>query len=241
MNEEKSKSRDNLQGRTRKVIDNETGTVREENDPEEFVDVKVNRRGALVHDANPFLFAVVRDMQTRKQLRTVSRGTAYLVDKTENKAPLRTTVQEEEEIDSARFVKLFSGPEYREVYNLTPPGLKMYCVVLEVLGDVSHISKDFIRLTTQMACKLTADSDFPVSTSTANRGIKDLIDKEYIAPAEINGEETGWFWINPKRFFQGNTIELKKIYRIAKQNKAKRMEIRHPDVSNMYGDEGGEE
>lgn len=225
MSNSKNRQKQTLQGRTTRVIDSDTGEDVEQPSNSQMVDVKTNKRGAYVTDENPFLYEALQSLEVRKRLRTVARGTAYLI---EDQTQLHTTVQQEEEIDQKRFVKIFSGPDYKDVYNLSPAGLKLYLVVLEILGDVSSMNKVHIRLTTQMAINLTAKSDFPLSTATANRGIKDLIEKGYIAAAEINGETNGWYWINPKRFFNGRTVELRKIYRVARENKVKQMQVELP-------------
>lgn len=193
----------------------------------EGIEVKINRRGAHVSDENPFLFETVRDMQTRQRRLTVKRGTPVQIGNNEEGV---TTVEQLKPIDQKTFVKVFSGADFQDVYNLTAPGLKMYLVVLDILGDVSSMNKVHIRLTTKMAQTLTAKSDKPLSKTTIDRGIKDLIDKGYLAGAEINGEKEGWYWINPQRFFNGDTVVIKTIYRLARETRAEKMKVELPPV-----------
>lgn len=206
-----------------------------------MISVKTNRRGALVHDENPFLFTALRDMRTRKKLLTVQRGTEMVRNEAGEIKTLYTNAQVEKELDRATFVKVFSGPDFKDVYNLTMPGLKMYLVVLDILGDVSSMNKVHIRLTTAMAMNLTAKSDCPLSETTINRGVKDLIDKNYLAAAEINGEKDGWYWIHPQRFFNGDTVVIKQIYKIARENKTSKLQVELPAIDVGFNTPKGQD
>lgn len=207
---------------------NEDGTEAPQSDNQnEGILVKINRRGAHVSDENPFLFEAIRDMQTRQKRLTVARGTPMQLQSGEEGI---TTVEQLKDVDKKTFVKVFSGPDFRDIYNLSAPGLKLFLVVLDILGNVTSMGKVHIRLTTQMAKNLTAKAEKPLSKTTIDRGIKDLIDKGYLAGAEINGETEGWYWINPARFFNGDTIILKTIYRIARETRSEQIRIKYPHV-----------
>ncbi|MFK0734725.1 MAG: hypothetical protein ACIWVG_26845 [Gloeotrichia echinulata HAB0833] len=182
---------------------------------EEMIEVVKTKSGALAYEESPFL----RDWQldTRKKLYTVDRGTAVLRpgEHFESRNAV-TRVQQEVEVDKKTFVKIFSG-EFKHVYNLTTAGLRMYMVFLDILSR--SMNQIHVRCTWPIVQKLTSEGEEKFSYQTYNRGMKDLIDRGYIAGAIIAGETDGWFWINQDRFYNGNQVLLVKRIKLGNKNK----------------------
>jgi hypothetical protein len=53
--------------------------------------------------------------------------------------------------------------------------------------------------------------------TTYYRGIKDLVLKGFISRAIVNGESSGWFFINPMRWINGNRLVVANAYTIEKE------------------------
>lgn len=183
---------------------------------EESVEIQTKKNGAMVYDESPFLRHFKID--TRKKLLTVSKGTAIMKNG-DDSLPAVTRVQQEVEVDKKEFVKLFSGPDLKHVYNLAPAGLRMFMVFLDLVGKPSQMNRVDVRCTWPMVQSMTAEADEKFSYMTFNRGIKDLTDKGYIAPALIDGEKESWYWINQDKFYNGSTVILERKVRLTNRNK----------------------
>lgn len=191
---------------------------------EEMIDVIKTKSGALAYEESPFL----KDwkLDTRKKLYTVDKGTAVLRPGVNIEAQTAVTrVQQEVEVDKKTFVKLFSG-EFKHVYNLNTAGLRMYMVFLDIL--TRSMNQVHVRCTWPLVQKLTAEGEEKFSYQTYNRGMKDLIDKGYIAGAVIEGETDGWFWINQDRFYNGNQVLLVKRIKLGTKNKTTNAGVERP-------------
>lgn len=210
---------------------------------EESISVIKTKAGALAYEESPFLKNYRVD--TRKKMLTVSKGTAVLRPGEDN-LPAVTRVQQEVEVDKKEFVKLFTGAELKHVYNLTAAGLRMFVVFLDLIGRPGQMNHVHVRCTWPLVQKLTADGEEKFSYQTYNRGIKDLIDKGYIAAAVIDGEADGWYWINQDRFYNGNTVILQKKIRLSTRNKAHEARVSRAvfpgpkETMNLFDDAGPE-
>lgn len=207
---------------------------------EESIQVVKTRSGALAYDESPFLQNYKID--TKKQLLTVSTGSAIIQNGTE-KVSAVTRVQQEVEVDKKQFVKLFSGPELKHVFNLDVSGLRMFIVFIDLLGRPENMNRVHIRCTYKHVENITSDSDEKFSYMTFNRGMKNLIQHGYIAAAIIDGETTGWFWINQDRFYNGSTVLLVKKVKLTTRNKAHKARVERAvfpgpkETMNLFDDQ----
>lgn len=205
---------------------------------EQSVEVVKTKNGALAYDESPFLKGYKID--TRKKLLTVSKGTAIMKNG-DDSLPAVTRVQQEIEVDKKEFIKLFTGPELKHVYNLTAAGLRMYMVFLDLCGRAAQMNRVDVRCTWPLVKRMTEDADETFSYMTYNRGLKDLIDKDYVAAAIIEGETDGWYWINQNKFYNGNTVILERKIKLTNRNKAhasrvKRAVFPGPQTSDLFDD-----
>lgn len=49
-----------------------------------------------------------------------------------------------------------------------------------------------------------------ITKATFTRGVRELIDKKFIAPTEL----TSWFWVNPDYMWNGDRLAYVKQYRL---------------------------
>lgn len=112
-----------------------------------------------------------------------------------------------EERDDAEFVKVFASGVAAS-YDLTKTAQRVFQVVLDQYQrtPMSKGYADYVNL-------LWFDNgiegrDVNMSSYTFNRGLKELLDKKFLAPKDGVS-----FWTNPALFFKGNRVLFIKEYR----------------------------
>lgn len=108
---------------------------------------------------------------------------------------------ETEEIDSAKFVKLFING-VKALKELTSAGTKVFEVLY--LGVQNNIEKERIYMSFS-----SVDQDVtPMSESTYMRGMKELINKGFLAATP----HVGMYWLNPDFIWNGDRLAFVKQY-----------------------------
>ena len=108
---------------------------------------------------------------------------------------------ETEEVDSAKFVKLFING-VKALKELTSAGTKIFEVLY--LGVQNNIEKERIYMSFS-----SVDQDVtPMSESTYMRGMKELINKEFLAATP----HVGMYWLNPDFIWNGDRLAFVKQY-----------------------------
>lgn len=162
------------------------------------VEIGGERRGFLTYKENPYM-----PEMTVKSRRVVNkRGDMVLVKAATGEIESQVAgYWELEEVDSTQFVKLFAAG-MRRLKDLKSPGVK----VLEVLYLIvrENPGKDQVFMSFANVHQLLT----PMSLATYTRGVRELIDCEFIAPS-IN---TNIYWINPSYFFNGDRLAFVKMY-----------------------------
>lgn len=169
------------------------------------------RRGVALHDKNPFM----PDVSTRTRRVTNKRGDMMLVNS--GTGEVQSTIAgfwESEEVDSTKFVKLFVQG-VKALKELTGAGTKVFeFLYLEVQ---ENIGKDKIF----MALSDVDQALTPMSEATYTRGMRELIEKGFIAATPTQG----WFWLNPSFVWNGDRLAFVKEYRKA-GTKARAMDVK---------------
>ena len=156
------------------------------------------RRGTFVYQCNPFMTQI----QVRSKRVTNKRGNMSLVDN--DTGAIATSIAgfwETEEVDSAKFVKLFING-VKALKELTSAGTKVFEVLY--LGVQNNIEKERIYMSFS-----SVDQDVtPMSESTYMRGMKELINKEFLAATP----HVGMYWLNPDFIWNGDRLAFVKQY-----------------------------
>lgn len=156
------------------------------------------RRGVALYKENPFIMSV----KTKTKRVTNKRGDMMLVSS--ETGEIQTTVAgfwEAEEVDSAKFIKLFVNG-VKALAELSNSGTKVFEILyIEVQ---QNIGKDTVYLSYTALHEAAG-----ISRSTFSRGIKELIDKKFIAATQA----TSWYWINPDFIWNGDRLAFVKEYR----------------------------
>jgi Firmicute plasmid replication protein (RepL) len=158
------------------------------------------RRGLRLYDHNPFISSAVIETKTRRitnkkgDMMIVARETGEII------APIAGFWQAEE-VDSTKFVKLYVNG-VKAFKELTGSGTKVFeLLYLEIQKE---ISRDLIYLSFS-----TLDKNTRMSQATFTRGMRELMDKGFIAPAI----GVGWYWLNPDYIWNGDRLAFVKEYR----------------------------
>ena len=108
---------------------------------------------------------------------------------------------ETEEVDSAKFVKLFING-VKALKELTSAGTKVFEVLY--LGVQNNIEKERIY----MSFSSVNQDVTPMSESTYMRGMKELINKGFLAATP----HVGMYWLNPDFIWNGDRLAFVKQY-----------------------------
>ncbi len=155
---------------------------------------EITRRGVTLYEINPFVIAV----PTKTKRVTNKRGDMMLVSS--ETGEIQTQVAgfwESEEVDSSKFVKLFVNG-VKALAELTNSGSRVFELLYIEMQNA--IGKDQVYLSYS---GLDQES---ISRSTFSRGLKELIDKKFIAAMPA----VGWFWVNPDFVWNGDRLAFVK-------------------------------
>lgn len=156
------------------------------------------RRGVAVYAQNPFMI----DMTTKTRRVTNKRGDMMLVS---NEGEIVSNVAgfwEAEEVDATKFVKLFVKG-VKALKELTAAGTKVFEVLY--LRVQEGIGRDQVL----MAFAAVDQALTPMSEATYTRGMRELIEKGFIAASPVQG----MFWLNPSFVWNGDRLAFVKEYR----------------------------
>lgn len=189
------------------------------------------RRGVLIYPTSPFLPSV--DVKTKRV--TNKRGDMTLINKSTGE--IQTEIAgfwEAKTVDSTQFVKLYVKG-VKALTELTNSGTKVFEVLYRLMQDKA-IEKDKIYLSFNIV-----DQDLtPISEATFYRGLKELINKDFIASCD----EVCWYWINPDFIFNGDRMAFVKEYRRAltlEEKEAQKRQLRDEMTLPLLAEENDDE
>ena len=168
------------------------------------------RRGVTLHEKNPFMM----ELTTKTKRITNKRGDMMLVNS--QTGEIQTSIAgfwESEEVDSTKFVKLFVKG-VAALKELTGAGTKVFEVLYLKIQE--NIGQDQVY----MSFSSVDQTLTPMSTPTYDRGLRELIEKGFLAATPIQG----WYWLNPSFIWNGDRLAFVKEY------------WRKPDKQKRYTD-----
>ena len=111
-----------------------------------------------------------------------------------------------QEVDKTQFVKLYVNG-VRAFRELTAAGSKIFEILyLEVQ---KAIGRDRVYLSFS-----NLPDEFAISQATFTRGMRELMDKKFVAPTAA----VGWYWVNPDYMWNGDRLAYVKEYRLKRDN-----------------------
>jgi hypothetical protein len=142
----------------------------------------------------------------RGQVRTGFNG-KHLLDAETGELTAISTVMRIEEKDDREFVKVFSEG-VKATFGLSKTAHRVFQAILDVYQDTKmnngYADSVYLAWFDDGLCGQKLD----MSEYTYKRGLRELLDKRFIAPRTPN-----LFWVNPSLFFKGDVVRFVKEYR----------------------------
>ncbi|WP_210494308.1 replication/maintenance protein RepL [Pantoea ananatis] len=146
------------------------------------------------YDKNPFILQNGIEILTKDKRRTVARGEKFESPEGQRYESVINSIQE---VDKEKFVKLFIS-KIRVIFDLSLTGNKLFYIFLFSISDA--IGKDQVYMNFETAKDIANQRDFNLSNPVFYRGIKELIEKQIIAPSKSKYI----YYINPAVVFNGD-------------------------------------
>lgn len=163
------------------------------------VKAKQTRRGVALYKNNPFMLEV----KTKTKRVTNKRGDMTLINNKTGEIQSEVAgFWEAQEVDSTKFVKLFIRG-VKALKELSPAGTKVFEVLYFRVQE--SIGKDQVYI----SFNLIDQELTKMSESTYARGMRELIEKEFIAATTMQGV----YWLNPSFIFNGDRLAFVQEYR----------------------------
>lgn len=172
------------------------------NDPENLEkQVGAVKRGVPMYRVNPSV-PDPENITKRKMVRFGDDKRDFVVDSGSGEilAVGGVGFYEFEEVDSARFVKLFLEG-VKQTAGLSKPGLAVFELVYRQVQE--NPGTDEIKISHYIA------SDFGINERAYRRGIKELLDREFLFKSMMDGV----FFVNIRYMFNGDRLAFVKGYK----------------------------
>lgn len=157
---------------------------------------------------NPFSAPVTVQINSSTKRRYVRTATSQeLVDPTTGEVRAVSLIHSVEQRDDAEFVKVFAEG-VKAAFSLSASGTRVFSAVLDAYQREKMTGGYADALTLFWFGDGLNGQAIDMSEKTFQRGLKELIAKDFILPKSPNQ-----FWVNPALFFKGDRVAFVKEYR----------------------------
>lgn len=157
---------------------------------------------------NPFAKPVTIDIDAHSKRRYVQTGKQQdLVDPATGEVHSVSMIRKVEIKDDAEFVKVFAEG-VKAAFELNTAGNKVFRAVLDAYQHEKMTAGYADCLTLAWFDSGLNGATINMSERTFNRGLKELIEKNFLSPKMPN-----IYWVNPALFFKGNRVAFVSEYR----------------------------
>lgn len=165
-------------------------------------EVKKSRRGNKQYEKNPFLDgALINTRQGVKRITNKDGNKMMVVSENTGEIIAPAGFWQAQAVDKTQFVKLYING-VKAFKDLTGAGTKVFEVLYIKVQET--IGKDVIYMSFSEIDQLTT----PMSESTFMRGMKELIQKGFIAETITQGK----YFLNPDYMWNGDRLAFVKTY-----------------------------
>lgn len=184
------------------------------------------RRGKSLYEINPFLGnAVANTKQGGRRITNKDGNRMMVVSESTGEVVAPAGFWHYEEVDKTQFVKLYVNG-VKAFKGLTSAGTKVFEVLY--LEIQQNIGKDKVYMGYS---KLDHDIT-PMSEATFNRGMKELVEKAFLAATTT----IGWYWLNPDFVWNGDRLTFVKEFRkISRPRAAEQVDTKTIDMFEPLG------
>lgn len=175
-----------------------------------MTELVMKRRGFDLYNSNPFIDST---SVAQRRRRVMSKTGSMMLVEPETGEIVHgggAGFWESEEIDSTRFIKLFVNG-VRALTELTNAGTKVFAMLYAEMQSAPNKDRAWLSFSG------VNQAITPMSESTYTRGMRELINKKFIAATP----QQGWFWVNPDYIWNGDRLAFVKEYRIKKADQRK--------------------
>jgi hypothetical protein len=162
------------------------------------------RRGMQLFEKNPYIAdASVSTVQgTRRKTLKNDDGSQLMVTSADGSIAAPAGFWQAQEVDKTQFVKLYVNG-VKAFRDLSSAGTRVFEILyLEVQKS---IGRDRVYLSFA-----ALPEGFSLSQATFTRGMRELMDKRFVAPTA----SIGWYWVNPDYMWNGDRLAYVKEYRL---------------------------
>ena len=165
--------------------------------------MRQSRRGLKVHEENPFLAEAFAEVRVGRTRTTVGRG-KHVTDDGEEVS--HSEIVKVRKVDKDQFVKVYAR-SLKEVFSLTPSAMRIIGYLMFEMQKVKGAVG--VHLNWFSADKFFSGTDVKMSRASFNKGMRELLDKDFIAESE----SPSLYWFNPAVFFNGDRFRVITEYR----------------------------
>lgn len=165
---------------------------------------KKTRRGIELYEKNPYIVEASQNTNEGVKRRTLRSpdGTQLMVTNQDGQMLAPAGFWQTQEVDKTQFVKLYVNG-VKAFRGLKSAGATVFEILyLEVQKT---IGRDRVYISFS-----NLPEGFQISQATFTRGMRELIDKKFVAPTEA----IGWYWVNPDYMWNGDRLAYVKEYRL---------------------------
>lgn len=189
---------------------------------EEKVPELQTRRGVKLHTVNPFIPTAASNTKSGVKKITSSKGDKMMMvsENTGEIVAQGAGFWHTQEVDKTQFVKLYING-VKALKELTQAGTKLFAVLYDQVQIQIGIDK------IQLSYASIDQKVHPISKPTYSRGMKELIEKGFLAATPVQGV---WY-INPDFMWNGDRLAFVKEIRLAKpKRKAEEIDSKTIDM-----------
>lgn len=191
------------------------------------VKVKKSRRGAIQYATNPFITsAATNTKQGVKRITNKSGDRMMMVSESTGEVVAPAGFHQIVDVDKTQFVKLYVNG-VKAFKGLTGAGTKVFEVLYMQVQEL--IGKDVIYLSfSEIDQGIT-----PMGEATFYRGMKELIDKGFIAESMTQNK----YFLNPDYIWNGDRLAFVKEFRkVSSRTKTEQIDKNTMDMFDVLGE-----
>lgn len=168
---------------------------------------KLSRRGVIRHTVNPFVKTAAENCKTGVKKIANKTGDKFLIISEQTGELIAPAgFHEIVEVDKTQFVKLYING-VKAFQGLKAAGVKVFELIYMAVQNLPGSDTIYLHFM-EIDQRITQ-----ISRATFNRGMNELLEKDFIAESEIPGK----YFLNIDYLFNGNRLAFIKEFRIVAQ------------------------
>lgn len=171
---------------------------------------KISKRGVQRYEKNPFLVSAVVGSKTGTKKIANKAGDRFMIVSQDGEVIAPAGFHEIIEVDKTQFVKLYING-VKAFQGLKNAGAKVFEIIYRAVQKNPGSDRIWIHFM-EIEQNIT-----PISETTFYRGMRELIEKEFIAESTTPGA----YFLNIDYLFNGNRLAFIKEYKIASNGQPK--------------------